>query len=431
MAKQDWNADFESLARQYWSGWNEMMRQAAGTPASPFAGMGSGFAPAGFSMPGFGAPAFGANPFAGGYPGAMAGMQGMGGWQDALAQWSRFAQSSMGLRQPDLADTFNDTLGRFQQQAGDWYGRMQQVAGEFAGQAIGAADIVERWKQMLEQGGENAWLEMFRSMQSPQAHGFDAWYEMVQPMLEQWRNEARGWLGTPAFGVGREHQERLQQLMQAQLDYQDTLAAHNALLAKSMQEAYANFERRLGEHEAPGLEITSARALFDLWIDAAEEAFASMALSTDYREVYGAMVNAQMRLRQDVQQQVEQATGLVGMPTRTEIEAAHRKIAELERIVRRMMRGDAPSPSRREPTPRPAATPARGSGRKVATKSAGKPAARKAVPKKAAAKSVAKKAASKKAASKEAASKKAASKKAASKKAAKKTTSAARRGGRR
>ena len=126
MSKQDWNADFESLARQYWSGWNEMMRQAAGAPASPLAGMGDAFAPAGFSIPGFGAPAFGANPFAGAWPGTM---PGAGGWQDALAQWSRFAQSSMGSRKPGLADTFDDTLGRFQQQAGAYAHQMIDVLG--------------------------------------------------------------------------------------------------------------------------------------------------------------------------------------------------------------------------------------------------------------------------------------------------------------
>ena len=43
--------------------------------------------------------------------------------------------------------------------------------------------------------------------------------------------------------------------------------------------------------------MTSARALFDLWIDAAEEAYAQVALSPEFREVYGAYVNAQMRLR--------------------------------------------------------------------------------------------------------------------------------------
>ena len=407
MANQaNWNGDFDALARQYWAGWNEMMRQAAnvqGAQASPFASMGGmGGMGQGFAMPGFGAPGFGQAA----WPDAMPNM-GMGGWQDALAQWGRFAQSMGAQPQPDLNATLNDTLGRFQQQAGDWYGRMQQHAGEFTGQAVGAAEIAERWKQLLEQNGEGAWLEMFRSMQSPQMHGFDQWYESVQPMLAGWRNEARGWLGMPTFGVAREHQERLQKMMQAQLDYQDTVAAHNAMLSKSAQRAYENFEKKLAEHESPGLEITSARALFDLWIDAAEDAFADMALSSDYREAYGAMVNAQMRLRQDVQKEIEHATGQLGMPTRTEIEAAHRKIAELERIVRRMMRGDV------APTPRASGdqAPRRPASPKSAAKPASKPAR----------KAAAKKAADKKAPARKPASKKTAAKKPAARKAARKT----------
>lgn len=397
----NWNGDFDGLARQYWAGWNEMMRQAAsaqGAPASPFAGMGG--MGQGFAMPGFGAPSF-VQPA---WPGAMP--NNMGGWQDALGQWARFAQSMGAQQQPDLNATLNDTLGRFQQQAGDWYGRMQQLAGEMSGQALSAGDIAERWKEMLEANGEGAWLEMFRSMQSPQMHGFDQWYESVQPMLAGWRNEARGWLGTPTFGIGREHQERLQKMMQAQMDYQETLGAHNAMLSKSAQQAYANFEKKLAEHEAPGLEITSARALFDLWIDAAEEAFADMALTGDYRETYGAMVNAQMRLRQDVQKEIEHATGQLGMPTRTEIEAAHRKIAELERIVRRMMRGETASAPRATAEPAPKRRPA---ARKAAAKPASKP-ARKSPAKKAAKKSATKKAASKKNPSKETATKKTARK---------------------
>ena len=399
MATQDWSGDFDALARQYWNGWNEMMRQAAGAqavPASRFAGMGQGF-----SMPGFGAPAF-AQPA---WPSAIPGMG--GGWQDALSQWSRIAQSMGGQRPPDLADTVEATLGRFQQQAGDWYGRMQQLAGQYAGQAVDASEIASRWKEMLESQGDGAWLEMFRGMQSPNMHGFDAWYEAVQPMLAGWRSEARGWLGLPTFGLAREHQERLQKLMQAQLDYQDTMSAHNAMLSKSAQAAYANFEKKLAEHEMPGLEITSARALFDLWIDAAEDAFADMALSPDYRETYGAMVNAQMRLRNDVQKEIEQATGLLGMPTRTEIEAAHRKIAELERLVRRMARGDAASASTARSTEAPAAprrAPTRRAAPKPASKPASKPATKKATKKaavrKPAVKKTAKKAAPKKTARK-------------------------------
>ncbi|RMH94483.1 class III poly(R)-hydroxyalkanoic acid synthase subunit PhaE [Lysobacter pythonis] len=386
MAKQaNWPGDFEALAQQYWRGWNEMMRQVADVAhPSPFTS-----AP-GFSIPGFNGPAFAASPFS--TPGI--GVSGMGGWQDMLGQWSRLAASLGGQPQPDLAGTLNDTFGRFQSQAGNWYGRMQQLAAQVAGQGMGAAEIAAKWKTLLEQNGEGAWLEMFRAMQSPQAHGFEQWYEAVQPLLAGWRSEARGWLGLPTMGLAREHQERLQKLMQAQLDYQDTLAAYRTALAHSAQRAYENFEEKLSEHEAPGLEITSARALFDLWIDAAEDAFSEMALSADYREVYGRMVNAQMKLRQDVQKEIEHATSLIGMPTRTEIESAHRKIAELERAVRRMQRSEAASTTREH------AAPAKHSSAKPVP-------ARKAAPKPSSVKPVAKKTVARKAPEKNATAKKA------------------------
>jgi class III poly(R)-hydroxyalkanoic acid synthase PhaE subunit len=204
------------------------------------------------------------------------------------------------------------------------------------------------------------------------AEGLDRWIEDATPWLEAMRREGASWLGMPAFGIGREHQERLQKLAQAQLDYQQRDAAYNALMLKALQRAYEVFEGKLAEREEPGRQLASARALFDLWIDAAEEAYADIALSPEFREVYGALVNAQMRLRQGVQREVEQACAQLGMPTRSEVDAAHRKIAELERALRRL-RDAAPAAARAEPAQRKAATkPAL----KPATKSATKPAAK-------------------------------------------------------
>src|SRR5690606_33820757 len=89
-------------------------------------------------------------------------------------------------------------------------------------------------------------------------------------------------------------------------------------------------------HEEPGRQIETPRALFDLWIDAAEEAYAGIALSEEFRQVYGRMVDAQMRLRAGMQRPVEQMCSTLGMPTRTEVDAAHREIVELERALRRL-----------------------------------------------------------------------------------------------
>ena len=164
--------------------------------------------------------------------------------------------------------------------------------------------------------------------------------------------------------------EEVQKLMQAQLDFQQREGAYNALMMKALQRAYGVFQDKLAEREEPGRQLTSARALFDLWIDAAEEAYAQVALSPEFREVYGAYVNAQMRLRNGMQREVEQACAAMGMPTRTEVDAAHRKIAELERVLRRMRDAGGIAGNAANPEPRATASA------KPAV--AGKPAAKRA-----------------------------------------------------
>ena len=127
------------------------------------------------------------------------------------------------------------------------------------------------------------------------------------------------------------------------------------MMLQVAQDAFARFERKLEEHAEPGRQLQNARALFDLWIDAAEEAYAQVALSEDFRHAFAGLANAQARLRLGVQREVEQVCSLFGMPTRTEVDSAHRKIVELERAVRKLTRVQA-APPRRAPAPRTAAS---------------------------------------------------------------------------
>lgn len=318
MAGQNGNDDFEALARQYWSQWGDMLRAGA-TPAS------AGFP--GAQFPGMNTATSGAT---------------LPGWNEAVAWWSKLAQGG-GIGSgfncgfgSGIGNQANATVDRFNTQAQAWYGQMQQLAAQFAGQDASASDIADAWKRALGGDFGNPFADVLRDMQGPGQQGFEQWVAQVMPFIEKMQRDGQSWSGMPAFGLTREHQERWQHLMRAQSDYQQQSKAHQMLMVEAAQDAFKRFEDKLIQRSEPGKQLESARALFDLWIDAAEDAYADIALSPRFRQAYGAMVNAQMRLRAAVQDQIEQMGETLGVPTRREVDAAHRKIVELERQVRRL-----------------------------------------------------------------------------------------------
>jgi hypothetical protein len=154
------------------------------------------------------------------------------------------------------------------------------------------------------------------------------------PMLQQFRQEGLSWLRAPAFGYAREHQEHYQKMALAFADFQEALKQYNALILKSSQRSFEILELKIAERSEPGRQIDSMRALYDLWVDAAEEAYAEIALSEEFRSVYGELVNTQMRVRSQLQQEVERIGVDLGMPTRSELNSVHKRLHDLRRELR-------------------------------------------------------------------------------------------------
>lgn len=292
--------DFEALARQYWSAWSDALRQGGAAPAPP--------------------PAEG----------------GSGSWREAIDTWAQWLPRG-------AAPQAEDAVSRLQQQAGDWFGAMQQVAAQFAGRDASSADVAEAWKQQVQGQREQMLQWLLGTARGAGQAGVDPWLQQAAQWLQGWQRDSAPWLQMPGFGPGRNHHARWRALAKAQQDYQTQLQAYMAQLQGAIDRAFGVFEAKLREHEDPGRQLTNARAMFDLWIDAAEEAYAASALSEDFREVYAGFANAQMRLRSLLQRETEQLCEQLGLPTRSELDAAHRHIADLERRLRRLERGAAPA----------------------------------------------------------------------------------------
>lgn len=330
--------EFEAVARQYWNLWGDALRQ-------------------------WGTPAPAPSP-----------------WPAGMDWWSQWM--------PRPVSPMEEAMNRFRHQSNDWMAQIQQLAARFAGQDHAASDVAQAWRQMLGlDSGQGAWRDFLGGLQGGGIGGFDGWFQQLRPWLDNLQRDSDRWLHLPTFGPAREHQERWQQLIQAQQDYQRVFADYEQQMLHVMQLALARFETLLAARNEPGQQVTSARALFDLWIDAAEQAYAEVALSPEFGAVYGALTNAQMKLRLAVIKEIEQVCQQLGMPTRTEVDAAHRKIAELERRLRQAERraGHAVARGNAQSTePHAAAAPASASEpasvtvvRKPAAKPAASPAARK------------------------------------------------------
>ncbi|MGH8122753.1 MAG: poly(R)-hydroxyalkanoic acid synthase subunit PhaE, partial [Rudaea sp.] len=100
------------------------------------------------------------------------------------------------------------------------------------------------------------------------------------------------------------------------------------------QRGFELFDGKLAERSEPGRAIDSLRALYDLWVDAAEEAYAEVALSDEFAKVYGELANAQMRARAQIQAEVERVSTDLGMPTRSELNSVHKRLHDLRRELR-------------------------------------------------------------------------------------------------
>jgi len=297
---QDWTKDWQAMQSQYWNVWSDATRGVAG------------------GVPEMGKP-----------------------WHEGLEQWARMFSDS---------GKQSETLDRLMASAKGYTALMQSMVSAAAGKPFGE-NPTQAWADALRQGFNlpgvdaallnNPMASMLRGIRGEGARGFEELSASFAPFLAQAKQEGMSWLRAPAFGYAREHQEHYQKMLVAFAEFQEAVKQYNALILKSSQRSFEIFESKLAERAEPGRQIDSLRGLYDVWVDAAEEAYAEIALSPEFRKVYGDVVNSQMRVRSQIQQEVERIGVDLGMPTRTELNSVHKRLHDLRREFRKTHGTDA------------------------------------------------------------------------------------------
>ncbi len=389
--------DWAETQRKYWETWNDFAKNSGmglgmgSTPNNPFAGM-NPFAANAFAQNPFAANAFAQNPFAQN-PFAQnafnvnpfANAANSNPFIGALEQWWSSLKpgvegdlSSVAQRFYDMGKSFMSMAeGAFSASSDDqpeaamqfWMSSMQAMLQQWITQIQNNIDIatpdlpgisgtaLSSWAQLADSVAP--WLNMSQSYLKDVAEGhLPGGVEM--PGIGAAQEQFCRALSMPGLGYNREQQERLQQLARHLLAYHDSLRAYKLAFAKTALASLESVQNGWRELHEKGEKIESLRALYDMWVDASEEAYADFAMSDEYQVVYGDLVNALMRVRQDMNHLAEQQYELMNLPTRTEMDTVQRRqqehrrdkrhlekeIAELRAQIEKLSKGGAAGGSR-------------------------------------------------------------------------------------
>lgn len=217
----------------------------------------------------------------------------------------------------------------------DW---MQGVA------AAGASQPGADWQSLLRAwagSGNQPFTQAFNGIDNTAAQGFvqqwQAWLQSMQSGGFAMPAAANG--PVPAFGLHREQLMQQQELTAAIQAALEANARYQALIQRANAQGLERLQARLAQRDAASPPIESLKALYDLWVDAAEEAYAEIALSDEFRAAYGEMVNSQMRVRQLQQRHTGQLCRELGVPTREEVSALGERLQQLRRDLRKQGSG--------------------------------------------------------------------------------------------
>ena len=232
---------------------------------------------------------------------------------------------------------------------GPWLQAIHQLARQALEQGLDSAGIAAAWRQILQQG---LWPD---AMPLGPVAGGSPW---------AWPAGTEVWLDQPVFGPLREHLERWQQQARQQQQGQGAFADWQALMVRVRELALAQFEQLLRSHEQRPL--ADARALLDLWVEAAEQAWQQVAMSEEFARLLGQLNQVQMQLLQARQDEADRLYAGLGIASRRELDQAYQRIDALERQVRQLLAAQA------APTAGTGAKPRRAAASKTASKKASK-----------------------------------------------------------
>ena len=162
---------------------------------------------------------------------------------------------------------------------------------------------------------------------------------MKNPFHEFWEateDRAARSAATPPVGLMREYLAMTGGLVTDWFSYRRSARAYGVVLGEAFSRATGDLSAELMRSALKGEPLTNPKQLANLWVDVADRAFLDAAQRDEFAEAQGDFVNRSMKLKRRRRALLELLLNAQDMPTKTDVEEAHREIHALKREVRRL-----------------------------------------------------------------------------------------------
>jgi len=119
--------------------------------------------------------------------------------------------------------------------------------------------------------------------------------------------------------------------------YKKANVAFSLILAENSIQAIALFKNKITEDTAGNEEITSLKDIYELWVKINEKVYASSALSMEYQQAYGELINSYMAFKKGMDQNFAEHYKYLNLNTRTEFDnllVSHKKLQNENKQLR-------------------------------------------------------------------------------------------------
>ncbi len=244
-------------------------------------------------------------------------------------------------------------------------GAMPDWASMFSGQFSGAAnDVARRYFSLYEQymgATRSLWDVLTKSAAQPDPSASSREFmngvtQLQQQFTSMWSSAfsqftpggtpaagpAMGTSGNfgmpelPALGLTRERQEAMKRMQHLVTEYAQQQQALTKLWGEIIGDALKTLGENVGAKLQKGEMPQSPKALYDLWVESAELAYARAAHSPAYAKAQADLGNTVAKLRTEQRMMVETVTRELDLPTRAELNTVHRRIKEMKTEIRQL-----------------------------------------------------------------------------------------------